>query len=75
LAIGGNVLLDQERSEFFGQSDGHVLSLLEGHQLILVRFSEHVLERFACPKQPAFAQSLAILPAQKWPSFHGGSSN
>jgi hypothetical protein len=59
------VLFHQKSRQFFGQGTGHVLTLGEGNQLILVRLAKHALERLARPLQPTFAQCLPILAAQK----------
>jgi len=41
LAVGGGVFFQKKCRQFFTQQTGHVLSLSEGHQTVLVRLSEH----------------------------------
>jgi hypothetical protein len=70
-ALHGDMLLQEEGSEFLAQQAGHVFPLGEGHELILVRFREHPFECFPGAEQPAFSKCLAILAIQKSTPFHG----
>jgi hypothetical protein len=49
LRIDGNVFLDKERGEFLAQSTGHVLTLRERDELVLVVLAEHAFECLAGP--------------------------
>jgi hypothetical protein len=65
LAIRSGMLFQQEGRQLLAQKTGHVLAFREGHQLVLIRFTEHPFECSARTQQPAFPKCLSILPAQK----------
>jgi hypothetical protein len=65
LAIDGGMLFQHERSQFLGQGAGHVFTLRERHQLVLVGLTKHSFKRRPGPLEPTFPKCLAILAAQK----------
>jgi hypothetical protein len=61
LRIHSDVLFEQEGGQFFAQGTGHVLTLRERHELVLVLIAEHAFECLAGPQQPALAKCFPIL--------------